>query len=343
MSKKNEKKPKLSAFPERKGISDMKSKLLRITAFLTCLLFFLCGCTPSEQEDTTVVLNMNTEYPTPEALPTGDGTKTKVILLIGQSNATGCSITEYLKEGVSEEEYSLYENGFPSVLINYCLDDHNASSGGDFVPVDLTCGAGNGFFGPEVGMAEVLSEAYPDETVIILKYTMSGYSLHYHWLSAGERGSIYQAFLQFIETYMAVLIEKNYDPEIGAICWMQGESDTTDFKASRYYDNQTAFVSYLREDLAKYAEDEIYFIDAGISNSPYCEPAYPEINEAKKKFSEQSPHNLYFSTIDMGFTVSGEPVGDPDWGHYDALSELALGRTFGELVLQSYALRNKES
>ena len=319
----------------------MKRYLFLIVALLFCLC--LCGCGNHEEaEDTTVVLNMNTEYPSPTALPDGNGEKTKVILLIGQSNATGCSITEYLRESVSEEDYHRFEAGFSSVLVNYCLDDHNASSGGDFVPVDLTCGAGNGFFGPEVGMAEVLSEAYPDETVIILKYTMSGYSLHYHWLSAGQRGSIYNAFLAFVQTYMDVLTEKNYDPSIGAICWMQGESDTTDFKAARYYDNQTAFVSYLREDLAKYADGDIYFIDAGISDSPYCEPAYPEINEAKKKFSEQSSLNFYFSTIDMGFTIHKEPVGDPDWGHYDALSELELGRKFGELVLRAYAIRDNQ-
>jgi hypothetical protein len=277
---------------------------------------------------------MNTEYPSTEALPDGEGKKTKVVLLIGQSNATGCSITEYLRQNISSEDFERYENGFSSVLINYCLDDHSYTSNGKFVPVDLSCGAGEGFFGPEVGMAEVLSEAFPDETVVILKYTMSGYSLHYHWLSAGQRGSIYNAFLNFVETYMDALTEKNYDPEIGAICWMQGESDTTEFKAERYYDNQTALVSYLREDLAKYANGDIYFIDAGISDSPYCEPAWREINEAKRRFSERSPLNIYFSTLELGLTVRNEPIGDPDWGHYDSVSELKLGKTFGEEVVK---------
>ena len=315
---------------------------------LIILIFGLCfsivGCTPDESvatDDTTVRLNMNTEYTVTDALPDGEGKRAKVILLLGQSNATGCSISSYLKENISASDYLRYEEGFPSVLINYCLDDHNETSNGEFVKVDLTCGAGDGFFGPEVGIAEVLSETYPDETVFILKYTMSGYSLHYHWLCAGERGSIYHAFLSFAQTYMDLLSEKNYEAKIGAICWMQGESDTTDFKASHYYGNQTAFVSYLREDLNVYAEDGgIYFIDAGISNSPYCEPAYPAINEAKEKFSRQSEMNLYFSTIDLGFTIHKEPEGNPDWGHYDSLSELELGRKFGEYIVDTYSLRN---
>ena len=118
---------------------------------------------------------------------------------------------------------------------------------------------------------------------------------------------------------------------------MQGESDTTEFKASRYYDNQVKLVEYLREDLAQYAEEGgIYFIDAGISNSPYCEPAYPEVNEAKERFSELSELNLYFSTIDLGFTINKEPPGDPDWGHYDSLSELELGREFGKRIVDIY-------
>ena len=312
--------------------------------FLVLLISnLLIACTPalSPEADTvdpneTYWLNMDTDYPAPDGLPNGEGKEAKVILLLGQSNATGSSITAYLQKNIPAEQFARYEQGFESVLINYCLDDHNATSGGQFVPVDLTCGATTGFFGPEVGMAEVISEAYPDETVFILKYTMSGYSLHYHWLCAGQRGSIYEACLVFLTSRLDYLRQQGYDPRVEAICWMQGESDTTDFKASHYYDNQVAFASYLREDLAAYAPEEgICFIDAGISNSPYCEPAYPAINEAKVRFSELSPLNLYFSTIDLGFTIHKEPEGEPDWGHYDSLCELELGRIFGRMAVEA--------
>lgn len=314
---------------------------------LAAILVLLPGCAPEATEpeatqDTTVWLNMNTEYTAGAEMEDGEGQRAKVILLLGQSNATGCSLNAYLEKGVDAETYESYRQGFPTVRINYCLDDHSYTSDGAFVNVDLSCAAGEGCFGPEVGMAQVLSRAYPDETVFILKYTMSGYSLHHHWLSAGERGSIYEACLAFIQTYMDVLREHNYDARIGAICWMQGESDTTDYKAARYLANQMAFVSYLRSDLQAYEETGgIYFIDAGISNSPYCEPAYPAINAAKEQFSALSPMNYYFSTIDRGFTVHQEPEGNPDWGHYDALSELELGKIFGELVVQSYTERGE--
>ena len=315
-----------------------------------CLLLsfvLLCACQQSsmpeqETEDFTVWLDMNTEYPEQQPLPVQEGTPAKVIFLIGQSNATGCSLNSYLQAHVGEEQYAVYEQGYDSVRINYCLDDHKYSSGGAFVKTDLTCAA-EGCFGPELGMAEVLSAAYPDEQVFILKYSMSGYSLHHHWLCGGQRGSIYEAFMGFAKTYLQTLRDAGYDARVGAVCWMQGESDTTDFKAAQYLENQSAFAAYLREDLTDYAEEGgIYFIDAGISNSPYCEPAYPAINEAKVQFSELSELNLYFSTIDAGYTVHKEPEGEPDWGHYDAESELALGQTFGELIVQSYQNRNHE-
>jgi len=312
--------------------------------FILLLCLLLCGCgTIGQTEatvDTTAWLNMNKEYPIVDTLPDGQGAHVKVIVLIGQSNATGCSLTAYLQKGVSQDQYAQYQKGYSSVRINFCLDDHKYTSHGAFLPVDLNCGAGEGYFGPEVGMAQVLSEAFSGETVLILKYSMSGYSLHHHWLCAGQRGSIYEAFLTFAQTYMDYLVEKNYDARIGAVCWMQGESDTTDFKAGKYFDNQAALVQYLRADLEAYAEEGgIYFIDAGISDSPYCLPAYPAINEAKQRFSELSPLNLYFSTIDVGLTTLYEPLEEPDLGHYDALCELALGRMFGEKIVQSYEMR----
>ena len=305
---------------------------------LFCLL--LCGCgeaKPAETVDTTAWLNMGLTFPVVDDLPDGEGRQAKVILLLGQSNATGCSLTSYLQAQVKPEEYAVFQAGYPSVRINFCMDDHKYSTQGAFIPTGLDCGAGVGYFGPELGMAQVLAQAYPDEQIFILKYTMSGYSLHHHWLCAGQRGSIYEACMAFLRTYLDQLRDQNYAVQVGAICWMQGESDTTDFKASHYFDNQKAFASYLREDLADYAHPGgIYFIDAGISSSPYCLPAYPAINEAKERFAALSPLNLYFSTIDAGFTTLNEPEGNPDLGHYDALSELELGRMFGRCILQAY-------
>ena len=276
-----------------------------------------------------------------DTLPDGNGKEAVVILLGGQSNASGASRVEYLQKNVAPQKYAQYESGFDNVYINYVSGQKKSN---EFVKCAINQGEIDNGFGPELGIADKLNELYPDRTFFIIKCAFGGSNLYDQWLSPtsfGKTGEFYRVFVSFVNANLAYLKSKNYDIKIKAMCWMQGESDTTDFKAAHYYENQMAFASYLREDLGKYAEDGgIYFIDAGISNSPYCEPAYPEINEAKKKFSQQSEMNIFFSTIELGFTIHKEPAGDPDWGHYDSLSELALGEKFGELVIDTYKKRN---
>ena len=312
-------------------------KLLSVIILFAVLFSSSCSADVEKYED--YALNMNTDYEKSDKVPTGNGEKLKVILLIGQSNASGSSIVSYLEKSLDKENFNKAQNGYENVLINYCIDDHNATSHGEFRPVDLTCGAASGFFGPEVGMAHVLSEAFKDEKTVILKYTMSGYSLNHHWLFNRQRASIYNAFISFVDFYMQQLTENGFIPEIAAVCWMQGESDTSEEKAERYYKNLVSFVKYLREDLSEYSPfgDGVYFIDAGISSSPYCEPGYPTVNEAKRRFSELSDKNIYFSTIDLGFTTMNEPDYEPDLGHYDAIYEFLLGKRFGEEIVKIYS------
>lgn len=284
-----------------------------------------------------IEMKMHTDFPKPENLPNGNGKRVKVILLAGQSNATGVGRIKYLEKNTAPEQFAKYASGFESVHINYCVDNHTNCSNGEFVNVDLGCSASADIFGPEVGMAEKFSEAWGDEEVIILKYTYSGTSLYYQWLKYGERGDIYKAMKEYVDTYMRALRDAGYDARIGAVCWMQGESDSFEpVVYRRYYKAQSNFLSYLREDFAEYAEDGgICFIDAGISDSP-CWPGYQAVNSAKKRMAEESDMNYYFSTIDAGLEWGVEPEESPDLAHYGAMSTLKLGHLFGEYVIEAY-------
>lgn len=82
----------------------------------------------------------------------------------------------------------------------------------------MNCGCINVFFGLEVGLAKLLSKSFPNEKIFILKYTMSGYSLNYHYLDNQKRGSKYKPCLKFIEQYIDTLINNNYSASIDAIC-----------------------------------------------------------------------------------------------------------------------------
>ncbi|MBO7273623.1 MAG: hypothetical protein J6V22_02085 [Clostridia bacterium] len=286
-------------------------------------------------------IEMYADFPEPQNLSQGNGKRVKVILLMGQSNATGVGRVAYLQQNIAAEQFAKYENGFDSVLINFSMDNNTNSSNGEFVNVNLGCSISPELFGPEVGMAEKLTEAWGEEEVIILKYTYSGTALYSQWLADGERGAIYSAMQKFVDTYMTFLRNQGYDARLGAVCWMQGESDACmENSAKRYYKAQSNFVSYLREDFSKYAEDGgICFIDAGISDSSLW-PFYQTVNEAKEKMADDSNLNYYFSTIEAGLSYSLEPQEAPDLAHYDATSTLKLGHLFGEYVIAAYNEHN---
>lgn len=305
-----------------------KALALFLSAVMLCLLF---SCN-KEPEEVNYDIGMDTNFEPCSGLEDGGGRTAHVILLTGQSNCTGCSIISYLKEQVPPEKFAEYEAGYPNIHINFNIDNHRTCSEGEWRKTDLLCGSYDEEFGPEVGLADYLSHALPGEEFFILKTSMSGYSLAHHWLRDGQRGEIYNATLLFVKNALSYLEEMNYEVSFDAVLWMQGESDTAEKNAKNYYSNQLAYIKYLREDFG----ENLYFIDAGISDSPYCLPGYPTVNEAKEKISAISPRNIYFSTIDNGLTTLNEPYYEPDLGHYDALSEIKLGELFGEALAKIY-------
>ena len=75
---------------------------LIITAILSVVLAFGLYIYLSDDDyDSTHVIK--------DTLPDGGGKKATVILLGGQSNASGCSRDEYLKKNVTPEQYAEYE------------------------------------------------------------------------------------------------------------------------------------------------------------------------------------------------------------------------------------------
>ena len=56
-----------------------------------------------------------------DTLPDGDGKKAAVILLGGQSNASGCTLDEYLKMTAGDEKYAECEKGYDNVIMPLVL------------------------------------------------------------------------------------------------------------------------------------------------------------------------------------------------------------------------------
>ena len=103
-----------------------------------------------------------------DTLPDGNGKSARVILLAGQSNASGCSSDAYLQKNIDAEQYEKFKNGFDNVYINYYVSGNNESE--EFVKCAVNQGESGGYFGPELGMARTFSECYPEDTIFIIKF-----------------------------------------------------------------------------------------------------------------------------------------------------------------------------
>ena len=269
-----------------------------------------------------------------DTLPDGGGKEAVVILLGGQSNASGCSLDEYLKKNVSSEKYEEYQNGYDNVYINFLSGLHTSE---EFVKCSTLQGELEGAFGPELGLAEKLHEAYPDKMFFIIKCAWGGTNLYSQWLSPsgkGKTGELYKKFVTYVETSIKYLVSKNYDVKIEGMCWMQGESDCFLVESSEGYgENLKNFINDIRKKFSKYAADDgIAFIDAYIADNPvfwvYCDA----VNRGKAEVAELSPMNVLVDTIAAGLDCSKEPEGAPDIPHYDSLSEIKLGHLFAEAI-----------
>ena len=225
-------------------------------------------------------------------------------------------------------------------MINFFSENGNYSSQGEFVKAKVGQGCAPDYIGPELGLADSLSQVFADELVIILKYTWGGSNLHSQWRAPsmpGPTGDLYTAFINFTSAHMNYLLDKNYDASIGAMCWMQGESDAYLPYANDYKDGLSGFVTDIRADLGVFSGDDgIHFIDAGIYDSPLVDQ-YEMINQAKRHVAALSSKNHYFDTIEAGLEYDKEPVDNPDVAHFDALSTLELGHLFANEISSIYS------
>lgn len=269
-----------------------------------------------------------------DTLPDGNGTEAVVILLGGQSNASGCSLDEYLKRNVSAEKYAEYHAGYDNVYINYLSGPRTSQ---EFVKCTTLQGEPEGTFGPELGLAEKLHELYPDRKFFIIKCAWGGTNLFEQWLSPsskGKTGKLYKQFVAYVETSLEYLVSRNYDVKIEGMCWMQGESDAFSVEASTAYaEHLNNFIEDVRKEFAKYsAADGIAFVDAYIAANPAYWVYYENVNKGKEEVAGLSSMNVVVDTIAAELTCAHEPEGNPDMAHYDSLSEIKLGHLFAEHI-----------
>ena len=268
--------------------------------------------------------------------------KAKIIVLAGQSNSVGVGHIEYLPKHFDVQTIDKFKRGYDNVLINYF--SHDKKSNG-FVPTTIGCTEiSKDTLGPEVGIAQTLTEKYPVEEFFIVKCAFGGTNLNHDWLPPSCKGDYdvnarydgkrnagwcYNELTDIMSESISVLENMQYSPEIIAFCWMQGESDAdTAEHVSGYSDRCEAMLSDFAEKFGNYYNNFI-FIDGGISG---IWPLYREMNEIKKEFASKADNRFFIDTVAGGLTTANDPENEVDTAHYDSDCTVKLGNLFAERI-----------
>ena len=273
----------------------------------------------------------------------------RIVIMAGQSNGAGVAHYEFLNNSLDEAKLAEINAGYSNVLITGYSHGDDFSDEFRVVKADRsTMTAGTpATFGFEIGLADRLSKAFPDETTYIVKYAYGGSSLNHDWISKSgrdievepnlvndyPRGWLYDGLEDALTKAIARISETtNTIPMIETFMWMQGESDADSDLTTDLY--QMSF-ELLLDDLTSTFKDNISYkfavYDAAISETSIWKNA-KRMNYIKR--SRVDEHNVYIETNDR-LTTLFEPFGynytDP--AHYDAACYIDLGHMFADAYL----------
>ena len=319
------------------------NNLLKIALLVSPLLFSCSNKTATEISSSSN--NDSSESSSSEPEPE----EISVIVLAGQSNMEGNTWSQYISTsyGFSEEEVTRIKAGYQDITMSYrCFYNGNPSGGTDsyglFMPVKLGQANTTSKFGPEIGIADYLTEKGLGGKVALIKYAVGASALDpaaNEWGSPSSgrttNGKWYDRMRALVSDGLETLEQDTgKKPVIKAMCWMQGEADAGNSGyRNRYFENTANFVNDLRTEWEDYSkEDGFTFIDAYISE--YWS-GYTQINGAKAEYHDFDENTGLIDTIEEGLKFDTQPVGSVDYYHYDASSMFKLGRLFGEQIEQA--------
>lgn len=239
----------------------------------------------------------------------------RLFILAGQSNMVGAGVTAELPEK------------FRTTPPNMRL-----SEGGEWREL-----LWHDRFGPELGFGRAVSEALPDDEVVLLKVARSGANLYYDWnpdgVSKGPedtyRGPLYPVLMSQLEALKNELAEAHQFVELSAMLWMQGERDSViEVMADTYEANLTAFIKQVRRDtghgtlpfLLGQIAPRCYLMDEQKFRHEFRE----RVQEAQRRVADADPWAEFVRSADL-------PQSDNL--HFDTAGQVELGRRFARAYL----------
>jgi iduronate 2-sulfatase len=245
--------------------------------------------------------------------PLAKGTHYTIYLCAGQSNMDGRAPASGLTAELQD-----YSQPLPGVLIWYVSDGRlrgNIKQSKGFEILHTGCSRRNTDFGPEIGFAHEMTRFNPEERIILVKVAQGSTSLYADW-NPSATNSLYAILLAQVKAVQDQATKAGATSRIGGMIWMQGEADAAPAHAKNYQERLTAFIGKIRTDL-------------GVEKMPFIIGSVCEHNAAYKnvRLGQIATAN---SVPGVGFAAStGLKTGDAAT-HYNAASQIALGKRFAE-------------
>ena len=201
-------------------------------------------------------------------------------------------------------------------------------------------------FGPEIAFGQEMAEAFPDETIGIIKFSIGGTSVlawKPDWkkedadrVGQGKLGSLYRKLIEKVEQ-----AEKARDIEIVGFLWLQGGGDTKNADVAReYLDNLKSVVGSVRKDTGVrtlpfiYGTTRIEGIPDDLTNFEEPKNSPPGRPGAwlvlKAQFDAQKAIPLSKMVILRDIEKHPKNV------HYNTAGQLVAGKLFAEAFLAKF-------
>jgi iduronate 2-sulfatase len=178
-------------------------------------------------------------------------------------------------------------------------------------------------FGPEIGFAVAMLAAQPDHPLALIKGSKGGTSLAKDW-KPGEKdkpqtqGPCYRNMIETIHLALKELASRGDTYTLDGILWHQGESDSRSTEEV-YLQELTTLIARMREDVG---QPDLPFVIGEVYNNGKRDA----VRAAQQAVAKAVPH--------VGF-ASADGLKTWDGGtHFDAASQLLMGKRFAEATLK---------
>ena len=187
-------------------------------------------------------------------------------------------------------------------------------------------------FGPELFFGITLSEAWPDEKILLIKLSEGATSLHGCWhpewsedkaaaMGEEEGTKLYRALIDYVDQTLSEYEKDEY--EICAMLWVQGETDAGNKIASAAYGlNLQQLISHIRQDLEN---DTLPFLLFQVGEG--------KVVEGMMKTAQFLPNVTLIPQSLEPTSVNFYPKMEN--GHYNYEGMKKLGQRFAEVYLNS--------